>query len=238
MDSSQFNFENRAKVLGNQETVSAGIEVLLFDLASSGWTQSGDQLFVSPEEIGRAGRYKFDRLGQLFLLRRHILRSLLANRLDRHPKDILFEENPYGRPQLVDGSFHFNTSHSGPYYVVALSGQVQPGVDIEVRQEGKSYVDLVHLVLSEPEIRECDRSDASSFLQYWTCKEALLKAYGSGLQEDMREIVIELGDARVTIRSVSPDMGSPGDWRVTLLDSGIPGLHCACAWRNTVESSS
>ena len=182
IESSQFIIEKSAKAVGNKETASAGIELLLFDLDMIERTQSGMLFFVAPDEISRAERYRFDRMGRLYLLRRHILRCLLANKLEMHPANIRLEENQLGRLRLTNGPFLFNTSNSGQYYLVAMSDRVQPGVDIEFQRDQQSFTELFNLALSEEERTSCYGSDAGNFLRYWTCKEALLKAHGSGLR--------------------------------------------------------
>ena len=90
---SQVSLEKKAKILQNTATAAQGIELLLFDLDMISLTQSRMPFLVSPEELERAERYKFDQLGREYLLRRHILRCLLSNRLKTDPDTIRFTNN-------------------------------------------------------------------------------------------------------------------------------------------------
>jgi phosphopantetheinyl transferase len=89
------------------------------------------------------------------------LRRVLAVYLDQEPGQIQLREGEHGKPRLVDREerIRFNLSHSGGLALVAVSGELEVGVDLErVRPK---------------------REEA--YYWRWACREAHVKCLGSGL---------------------------------------------------------
>lgn len=117
------------------------------------------------------------------LLLREMLRSFsLAQNLS----DLRYTN--YQKPYFENSGFNFNISHSGKYVVCAGSNQSKLGVDIE---EIKS----IHI----PDFKEQFHTDEwtqinnstnklNSFYEFWTMKEALIKADGKGLSIPLNEL--------------------------------------------------
>ena len=70
------------------------------------------------------------------------LRRVLAVYLDEDPEHIQLEQGAHGKPRLAgpQGQLRFNLGHSGEVALVAVSGEVEVGVDVErvrpKREEG------------------------------------------------------------------------------------------------------
>lgn len=102
------------------------------------------------------------------------------------PVDLL-TRTAFNRPIVKDEEFNFNVSHAGDYVVLAYAENGQVGIDIE----HKIPVDIsdFNQVMTDEEITTCKTQDA--FYRLWTSKEAVIKALGTGFQQDVREIQLE-----------------------------------------------
>jgi phosphopantetheinyl transferase len=121
-----------------------------------------------------------------------------------------------GKPHLVDGPA-FSLSHSGGTVALAWSADVVTvGVDVE-RIDSPLDPAAAALVLSPEEI---DSSIGQIGLVIaWTRKEALAKAIGTGLTDELRSVTVRDGTAAgFRIQSfVAPPLvvsvAAPGGWR-------------------------
>ena len=56
---------------------------------------------LSPDELQRADRFRFDRDRNRFIVSRGTLRTLLGSYLNRPPEELRFDISAYGRPTLA-----------------------------------------------------------------------------------------------------------------------------------------
>src|SRR5262245_651264 len=90
------------------------------------------RLTLAPEELDRAGRFRFERLQRHFFAGRGFLRYVLAQYLSAQPQELRFTYNDYGKPSLADEqSLQFNMSHSHEVALVAVVRDAAVGVDVE-----------------------------------------------------------------------------------------------------------
>ena len=143
---------------------------------------------LSPDEIARARRFVFDKDRHHFMAARAALRQLLARHLGRAPASLQFTSGPFGKPALADvPGLHFNLSHSGATGVLALSGRLATGIDVEVLRPMPDAATLADAYFAPAEraaiaaIGGDAATRDAAFLRCWTRKEACLKAVGIGL---------------------------------------------------------
>lgn len=155
-----------------------------------------NQYFIclSPDEKSRANRFKFADDRRRYVVARGVLRHLLGREMGRSPHQITFTYGQYGKPAL-DG-IHFNLSHSGELALCVLGYQRKVGIDIERLKPIKRLDGMMERCLSTAELAQIQSIPVSeqleSFLQRWTCKEAYLKAIGSGLTQSMQTVEVQL----------------------------------------------
>ncbi|HRI60694.1 MAG TPA: 4'-phosphopantetheinyl transferase superfamily protein, partial [Saprospiraceae bacterium] len=163
------------------------------DIAESQYRYLGDLL--SPDEQQRAKKFTFDQHRARFIAGRGFLRSILGKYLQMEPAQIRFQYNTWGKPALDPSlginTFHFNLSHSNGLALFAFTQAGPIGVDIEnirpqtdIEQTGAlvfSSSELAALQSLSPEIRRI------TFFQFWTRKEAFMKAKGDGFSLPLRE---------------------------------------------------
>ncbi|KAF0812691.1 4'-phosphopantetheinyl transferase sfp [Andreprevotia sp. IGB-42] len=193
-------------------TAPPGVKVWQLPLPALGEPDDAQWAMLTPDEHTRCLRYR-QRADQLrFALTRLALRQLLAGRLGVTPLAVPLVAGPHGKPMLgVEGLVtirpgadnmpaasdadsliaagaawpFFNVSHAGDYALIALSDHCPVGVDIEA-QRALDLTELVHGVFSAAERAHCaSGSDAAAFYAIWAGKEAVLKAWGVGIGDDM-----------------------------------------------------
>src|SRR5580700_9321871 len=164
------------------------------------WKTAGLEAgILSPDELGRATRFHFEKDCLHFSRCRSALRQLLGGYLQIPAAKVRFEYLTAGKPRLVaeqnPRSLQFNVSHSAGMALIAVGSQHRLGIDIE---KIRSDVDTSSLAERFFSLRERtglqslpDHLRIQGFFACWTRKEAFLKATGEGLS-------FPLGDFSVT----------------------------------------
>ena len=133
-----------------------------------------------------------------FVLCRAALRAILCQELGCQNGELSFGEGEYGKPfAQVDGqaaSVNFNVSHSGRYGLIALAPAGRLGVDVEQVVPKRQLDSLIEAVMGPDERKELgemgERARLRQFFRLWTCKEALVKALGTGFSTDVSSFQI------------------------------------------------
>jgi 4'-phosphopantetheinyl transferase len=150
---------------------------------------------LNSEELERAARFRVEGAAQRFVVARALLRSLLGRTTGVDPAAVGFAYGEHGKPRLAAGGPFFNASDTGDFVVVALAS-TELGVDAEVIRPLARRKQLIRRICTPRESEaiesfpEADRDAA--ILRLWTCKEAALKAVGTGLSGGVRNIEIDL----------------------------------------------
>jgi 4'-phosphopantetheinyl transferase len=102
----------------------------------------------------------------------------------------------YGRP-YIENVCDFNISHSGQYIVCAISTDGKIGVDVE--EIKPIALDGFRSWFPEEEWAEIitSKNIYHAFYYYWTAKESIIKAEGSGLSIPIENIVLKEGQALI-----------------------------------------
>lgn len=154
------------------------------------------EAMLSANERRRAYSFATPQLQQRFIGGRGVLRLVLSACCGKSPESLEFVYGPYGKPYLTgaDASWKFNLAHSNHIALIAVSRYVEIGVDVEIDRPLTDLAALIDLSFSEQERNAClampEQQQRAEFYRTWTCKEALLKASGQGLQVDLRELEI------------------------------------------------
>lgn len=168
---------------------------------------------LSPDEIIKADRFKSASAQQQFVVTRCLLRYLLGRYAGVPPETIQLRKTDQGKPfPVFPGSLGLqcNVSHTQGLAVVAISGGVPVGIDVETVDRTIHAEELARRFFSEGEADQLAAMTESQrigrFLTYWTCKEAFLKMQGLGLSADLAKYEIELdpGGQTAWIAGISP----------------------------------
>lgn len=123
-----------------------------------------------------------------YLSRHHSLNLILANFLNCDPSFLIIEKNEFGKPYLKENPFYFNLSKSKEFFCILISN-LECGVDMEVIRDVENMRVVADIHFHSAEKTYCETGEFNErFLIVWTRKEALLKAVGTGLTDDLSKI--------------------------------------------------
>ena len=103
------------------------------------------------------------------------------------PADWRFSRGEHGKPGLLDSPrpLDFNLSHSGDWLACAVTAGTAVGLDIEYCDPDRDVLKLAGRFFQAPEIaalQACSKAEQTArFYDYWTLKEARIKAGGAAL---------------------------------------------------------
>ena len=119
------------------------------------------------------------------LLLQHIL---LSHFPEFHLSDICYTQN--GKP-YISPDFDFNISHSGNLVVCAFATGNKVGIDIEACKPLETA--FFREYFSEEEWKKINGASDPliAFYEFWTAKEAVLKAAGIGLMDNLAALEIK-----------------------------------------------
>ena len=155
-----------------------------------------DKMFglLSETEKERGLRFRFEKDRREFVMARGVLRMLLGGYLHRHPRQVLFSENEYGKPALINGKrIVFNVSHSHGLILLAFARECAIGIDVE-KIEKLRYGSMAERFFARREVETLfslpEEEQLQAFYLCWTRKEALVKAMGEGLSYPLDHFVV------------------------------------------------
>ncbi|RCW92498.1 4'-phosphopantetheinyl transferase family protein [Winogradskyella arenosi] len=146
-------------------------------------------------EQDRAERYHFKKDKNRFVICRALLKLLISDETNLNVSEINLKKGKYHKPYLPQNpALHFNVSHSEDYAIMAI-GNCELGVDVEFVNEQFQYKDIIPAVCTEDEMDWIKKTSDSleTFYKIWTRKEALVKAMGTGINDDFKDMSVTDG---------------------------------------------
>lgn len=177
---------------------------------------------LSAEEHDRMGRLVFERDRRRFLLTRALVRNMLSRYAGVAPADWQFIANAYGRPEILDRpagvpDLRFNISHTDGLIACAVTIGREIGVDVE--HVGRHLTqDIAARFFAPAEVAHLkslpDAEQERVFFDYWTLKEAYIKARGFGLALPLGEFAFQLSPEGPPAISIEPSLNDdPATWQ-------------------------
>lgn len=139
-------------------------------------------------ERQRLQRLRLPEVRHQYLLTRALVRSTLSRYVPLEPTAWRFHANPHGRPLIVNPegqALCFNLAHTRSLIACAVTRDAELGVDVEYTLRDTHTIEVADRFFADAESRDlhalpaADRNDR--FFDYWTLKEAYIKARGLGL---------------------------------------------------------
>jgi 4'-phosphopantetheinyl transferase len=155
---------------------------------------------LSSEELSRYERFHFKSDRDRYLTTRALIRTTLSKYFPIRPEKWEFTKSKWGRPAIapsvLDTSLSFNISHTSNFVVLAVVADGTIGVDVEAVTDHVSPLDVAGTFFSRHEYVELKAMPAQHrlrrFYEFWTLKEAYLKALGAGLSLPLNSLVADL----------------------------------------------
>lgn len=152
--------------------------------------------YLSRKEKLRSDRFRFNADRDTYILSHGFLRFVLSKKLNVNPVDIIFKTDKNNKPRLPGNSFYFNLAHSREAFAIAVSRQYYVGIDIENADQDIDILPILNSYFGQEEkkfILESETDIQNKFFLLWTRKEALLKAIGTGIVNDLTQISVSGG---------------------------------------------
>ncbi len=181
------------------------------------------RLLLNAEESHRQARFVFSSDRHSYLVTHAMLRIVLSKYAPIQPQAWHFLSNEYGRPEIGNADpsarqFNFSISHSHGLVVVAVTRAPAMGVDVEEVRTRPAPVEVADRYFASqeilalralPENRQSDR-----FYEYWTLKEAYLKARALGLSIPLDQFSFQFEGDRAVHFSTEPSLqDAPEFWK-------------------------
>jgi len=180
---------------------------------------------LADEERSRCQGFSNPTRQRSYALSRYLLRQLLASQLDRQPSQLRIVQGMHGRPELAEGSLHFNLSHSGDWLALAVGPQPL-GVDVEAARPPRQPLAIARRFFAPAEYAYLANVPAdtlaAAFWDLWCLKEAVLKSHGGGLQAGLARFVVQGQPPRLLENHLDTQEYRLANWR-------LDGLHLALA---------
>lgn len=167
--------------------------VVHVDLAPHAAREAAALSWLDEAERARRDRFRHEGRRRQYTLCRAALRAILCGRLGCRNEALSFGESERGKPAAmlsdVPAPVSFSVSHSGRHGLLAFAREGRVGVDVEERAPRRDLDALIAAVLAPDERAELASTTGhhriARFYDFWTIKEALLKALGTGIQLDI-----------------------------------------------------
>jgi 4'-phosphopantetheinyl transferase len=194
---------------------------------------------LTEDEHERMARFVFERDRRAFLLTRALVRTTLSRYASVAPGDWRFIANVHGRPEILDRpaevpDLRFNISHTDGLIACAVTIGREVGVDVE--HVGRRLLhDVAGRHFAPKEVSDLRALPAAeqdrAFFDYWTLKEAYIKARGFGLALPLGDFAFKLNPPRAPEIAFEPALeDDPATWQF-LQDWPTPTHRLALAVR-------
>jgi 4'-phosphopantetheinyl transferase len=192
---------------------------------------------LTDDERQKQQRFHFQRDSHSYLVTRASLRLVLSRYLPLEPLQWCFVHNDYGKPRIADGAMaarlSFNLSHAEGLILIAVSAHDGIGVDVEnvSREVALDVADRFFAPREALAMRALTPVlQPHRFFEYWTLKEAYIKARGMGLSIPLKQFRFELDtDPRgIGVSFDEPLNDSPESWCFWQFDAGPEHLGALC----------
>jgi 4'-phosphopantetheinyl transferase len=148
---------------------------------------------VSNEERLNADKLLISEDKNTYISCHGLLRSIISKKMKTDPLNVTFTYDIKNKPRILGNPFYFNISHARGAFAFAISKFYYLGIDIEKVDWSIEIMPLINSFYSHKERRfvlSAKTSMHDNFTLLWTRKEALLKAIGIGIVENLDQIEV------------------------------------------------
>jgi 4'-phosphopantetheinyl transferase len=177
---------------------------------------------LSPGEQIQHQRFRFAKDRHEYLVTRALVRTSLSKYVEVAPHTWHFENNAYGKPVITYPQgilpLSFNLSNTDGLIVCLIALDREVGVDVENINWSGETIEIADRFFSPSEVAALRalpvEAQRHRFFEYWTLKEAYIKARGMGLSLPLEQFSfhIEVGHpVRISVDSRLKD--DPESWQ-------------------------
>lgn len=162
------------------------MKLMIFDDMAQCTQQEVERLLplVSAQRREQALKFKF-LFGQFACLKAYEMLTELLGRVG--DRSLTFRFNEHGKP-FIDGERYFSISHCKQGIAVAVDDK-PIGIDIEsVREADEALIEKT-MNLDEAKAIRSSANPKEAFISFWTKKEAVLKLRGTGIIDELHDVL-------------------------------------------------
>jgi 4'-phosphopantetheinyl transferase len=187
------------------------------------------QALLTEDELQQMSRFYYAGHRHQYLLTRALIRTCLSTIYPVEPAEWRFTKNQFGKPEAchpqVPLAARFNLSHASSLIICGITRAVAIGVDVEdTHRTTRAAFSSLASYFSEQEIGDLrelpEDQQKQRFFDYWTLKEAYIKARGMGLALPLAKFGFQFKANRLDGFSVHPDLEDDPDhwqfWRISV----------------------
>jgi 4'-phosphopantetheinyl transferase len=196
---------------------------------------------LSADERERRSRFVFPRDRHRFFVTRALVRTVLSRYADVAPADWTFVVNTHGRPEIAPrhpraGMLSFNVSHTPSLVVLGVGCGRALGVDTENVRARQAPLAVAERFFAPTEVAALralpEANQSRRFFEYWTLKEAYVKARARGLSLPLREFAVRFIRDRGVALSVDGEVADAvSPWQLWQFSVAEDYLVAVCAGR-------
>lgn len=144
---------------------------------------------LSNYEVKKLNRFHHQKDKDAYMVRKYFVRILIAKYLKIQPDQVHFSVVANKKPHVK--GIEFNCSHSENYLLIGIAS-IPIGVDIQFMDKNFDISLLLELCLTTNELLKLNSPthQDQNFYKFWTRKEALLKATGEGLVDQLNQVEV------------------------------------------------
>jgi 4'-phosphopantetheinyl transferase len=174
-----------------------------------------------------------------YLVTRALVRTTLSKYWPIEPNSWSFVRNFYGRPEIaitsetaIAADMSFNISHTSGLIMMGVTLNGTIGVDVENIEQRKAPLAVAERYFSPSEREALKRTPVASqserFFEYWTLKEAYVKAMGKGFFISPNEFSCVLHTNSASVSCETAQCEDPAAWRLWQICPAIGYLGAIC----------
>lgn len=186
------------------------------------WRESANRerllALLSDEEYARQRRFHFDEDRLAFLVAHGLVRLALSRYAPVAPERWTFSADSYGKPSIAAPAspLRFSLSHTRSLVACAVVNDRPVGVDVEDASRA-APLEVADRYFTPGERRDIAAAEpdqqARRFFEYWTLKEAYVKAHGLGLSLPLDRFEFRReADGAWRIAFAPPPLDDPAAW--------------------------
>jgi 4'-phosphopantetheinyl transferase len=178
---------------------------------------------LSEEERERHGKFRFKETQHTYLVAHALVRNVLAEHCGVAASDIVLTAGPHGRPEIASPQaathVRFNLSHTDGLVAVVVAPHMDVGIDVEHVQRRLNIPAVSRHVFSPAELVDLHSLSGDAqrrrFFQYWTLKEAYIKAVGQGFALGLTQIEMSILEPHAATVRFGPSIADDASrWRL------------------------
>jgi 4'-phosphopantetheinyl transferase len=174
---------------------------------------------LAPDERARQARFRLAPHRRQHLVTRALVRTVLSRYASVEPGAWRFVANAHGRPEIAAPAgtgLAFNVSHTDGLVACAVARRPQVGIDVENTGRRAATVGIAERYFSHAEVAALravpPEHRRERFFEYWTLKEAYIKARGMGLAIPLADFSLELDADPIRIAFAPRLADTPARW--------------------------